>query len=300
MKVLNFGSMNLDYVYTVDHFLTKGETQAATGRTTYTGGKGLNQSVALARAGVFVYHAGNVGAGGEVLLRELAESNVDTTYVRRQDDLPTGHTVIQIDREGDNCILVFGGANRSVTKEQVDENLEAFGEGDFLLLQNEINGLQDIMAAAANRGMRIFFNPSPMDESIFALPLETVDTFVVNEVEAAALTGADPEEPAAEAEQILHSLLEAYPDSTFVLTLGEEGAWYADRETRVFQPAYREVAVDTTGAGDTFLGYYVAGLLRGDTPAEALDLASRAAAICINRPGAAPSIPVLKEVEAFQ
>lgn len=294
MKVLNFGSMNLDYVYHVDHIMERGETQKAESRKVFAGGKGLNQSVALGRAGAFVNHAGNVGPDGQRLLKMLAEANVDTTLVRRLQDEPSGHTVIQVDRNGDNAIMVYGGANLSVTQEQIDDTLAYFGEGDILIIQNEVNGLKEIMAAAANQGMRIFFNPSPVDDDMMSLPLETVDTFILNEVEGAALTGVAADEPV----DMLDALTDASPNAHFVLTLGSRGAMYADANDRFRIDAIPVEVVDTTGAGDTFLGYYIAGLLEGKTPEDAIILANRAAAIAVTRPGAAPSIPMRAEVEA--
>ncbi len=294
MKVLNFGSMNLDYVYHVDHIMERGETQKAESRKVFAGGKGLNQSVALGRAGAFVNHAGNVGQDGQRMLKMLAEANVDTTLVRRLPGEPSGHTVIQVDRNGDNAIMVYGGANLSVTQEQIDDTLAYFEEGDILIIQNEVNGLKEIMAAAANQGMRIFFNPSPVDDDMTSLPLETVDTFILNEVEGAALTGVSADEPV----DMLDALTEASPNAHFVLTLGSKGAMYADENDRFRIDAIPVEVVDTTGAGDTFLGYYIAGLLEGKTPEDAVILANRAAAIAVTRPGAAPSIPMRAEVEA--
>lgn len=293
LKILNFGSMNIDYLYEADHIAAPGETVRAFSRKRKPGGKGLNQSVALSRAGVFCYHAGNVGLEAEMLLDELADANVDTTFVRRLKDTPTGHTVIQIDREGQNAILVFGGANLQVTKEQIDETLSFFGEGDLLLLQNEINGLQDIMAAANNRGMRIIFNPSPIDDDIVSLPFETVDTLVLNELEAAALTGLSPDQHSA----MLQALLETYPDCRIVLTLGPAGAMYADASDRFRIDAVPSEVVDTTGAGDTFLGYYVAGIVEGMSAEESIILANKAASLAVSRSGAAPSIPFRAEVD---
>lgn len=294
MKVLNFGSMNLDYVYTVDHIMQKGETQKAESRKVFAGGKGLNQSVALGRAGVFVNHAGNVGDDGLPMLKMLAEANVDTTLVRRLKEEPSGHTVIQVDRNGDNAIMVYGGANLSVTQEQIDDTLAYFEEGDLLIIQNEVNGLKEIMAAAANQGMRIFFNPSPIDDDMMSLPFETVDTFILNEIEGSALSGVSPDEPV----DMLDALVEAYPGAHIVLTLGEKGAMYADETDRFRIDALPVEVMDTTGAGDTFLGYYIAGLLEGKTPENAVILANKAAAIAVTRSGAAPSIPMREEVDS--
>lgn len=152
MKALCFGSMNIDYVYSLDHIVGLGETIFSTGRETFAGGKGLNQSVAMAKAGLPVWHAGICGTGGELLIDTLRENGVDTSLIRREDS-PPGHTVIQVDARGQNCIIVYGGTNRRVTPEYIAEALSGFGEGDMVLLQNEVNRLGEIIDAAdAGRG----------------------------------------------------------------------------------------------------------------------------------------------------
>ena len=138
MKVLNYGSLNYDFVYQVDHITEAGETQASEKRETFCGGKGLNQSIALAKAGAEVFQGGTVGADGQMLLDELNKYGVDTSFVRKIDG-ETGHAVIQVDRNAQNGILLFGGANVRQTKHEMNQALDAFGQGDFLLIQNEIN-----------------------------------------------------------------------------------------------------------------------------------------------------------------
>lgn len=294
MKVLNFGSLNLDYVYKVDHMVCRGETETCQSRSTYYGGKGLNQSIALSRAGATVYHAGNIGSTGLVLLRELENSGVNTRYVKVLEDVPTGHTVIQNDREGDNCILLFGGANRCVTAEQVEEVLEGFSAGDWIILQNEINALDLIMDKAHEKGMVLVLNPSPADERLKDLPLGDVDWFVLNEIEAEQLTGTSSEKP----EELITALRARFPSAKIVLTLGSDGAMYADGQTVLRQGIYKTTTVDTTAAGDTFTGYFIAGIIQGDSPADALDRAAMASSICVSREGASPSIPALQEVKS--
>ena len=144
MKVLNFGSLNLDYVYSVDHMVAPGETLASSGMNTFCGGKGLNQSIALAKAGVDVYHAGMIGEEGDILLKACKEGGVNADYIK---SIPgkSGHTIIQVDKNGQNCILLYGGANRSITKEYVDEVLAHFEKGDILLLQKAIYMLDYII-----------------------------------------------------------------------------------------------------------------------------------------------------------
>ena len=133
MRVLNFGSLNIDYVYTVSHIVQPGETLSADGRATYFGGKGLNQSIAIAKAGVPVFHAGKVGADGGGLLSECRKYGVDATYIETSDG-ETGHTVIQVDRSGQNSIVLFGGSNRAITHAQIGRVLSQFSAGDFLVL----------------------------------------------------------------------------------------------------------------------------------------------------------------------
>ena len=165
VKVLNFGSLNLDYVYQVDRFVRPGETLAVRSLEVKCGGKGLNQSIALARAGAQVSHAGCIGAGGESLKALLEENGVNSDFVMSVPETQ-GHTVIQVTPEGENCILLYGGSNRCVTPRQIEDTLRRFGPGDYLVLQNEIN-LQDyIMKKASEKGMVILMNPSPCNEKL--------------------------------------------------------------------------------------------------------------------------------------
>lgn len=298
MKVLCFGSLNIDYTYKVDHFVKKGETLSSESLQVFCGGKGLNQSIALAKAGVDTYHAGAVGEDGVFLLEELQKAKVDTGCVAVRQDVRTGNAIIQNDREGDNCILLYGGANQAITKEQVDAVLEHFVSGDFLILQNEINEIPYIMEQAHRKGMKIALNPSPMNEKIFRLPLETVDYFLLNEVEAGQILG-DTEEKETDGAGLARALLDKFPKAAVVLTMGGDGAVYMDSKETIIQPVYKVHTIDTTAAGDTFTGYFIGGLLRGDSVRKAMDMASRAAAIAVTRQGAAPSIPLLSEVEQF-
>lgn len=299
MKALCFGSLNIDYTYKVDHFVQKGETLSSESLQVYSGGKGLNQSVALARAGVETWHAGAIGEDGRFLLEELQKAGVNTDCVAVLADVRTGNAIIQNDREGDNCILLYGGANQAVTREQVDEVLAKFSDGDFLVLQNEINELAYLMEQAHGRGMRIVLNPSPMNEKILSLPLDIVDYFLLNEIEAGQILGKDVSN-GFEGRALAEELRVRFPKAAVVLTMGGDGAIYMDETETVVQPVCKVQAVDTTAAGDTFTGFLIGGLLRGGSVREAMDLASRAAAIAVTRQGAAPSIPSLEEVERFQ
>jgi ribokinase len=294
MKILNFGSLNIDNVYKVDHMVRKGETLLSSGREVFTGGKGLNQSVALGRAGLNVFHAGSIGTDGVFLLDELKKANVDVSNVTVLPDTPSGHTIIQNDNDGDNCILLFGGANQAITKEQVDRVIAGFDAGDYLVLQNEVNELAYIMTKAREAGLKIVLNPSPMDEKIAQLPLSCVDLFMLNEIEAGQLTGC----VSGEADDLLKGIKDKFPGASVVLTLGADGSVYSDGEKTVRQGIYKVKAVDTTAAGDTFTGYFLAGMLTGKSVEESLSQAARASSITVSRAGAAPSIPTKEEVEA--
>lgn len=288
-KILNFGSLNLDYVYAVDHMVQPGETLAASTMETFCGGKGLNQSIALARAGAEVYHAGLIGEEGEILRKAVADSGADTSCIETIAG-KSGHTIIQVDQNGQNCILLYGGANRSVTREFVDRVISKFDRGDILLLQNEINELSYIIDKAYERGLEIILNPSPYDQNLEGCDFGKISMFLLNEIEGEQITGV------CKPEEILDELKERFPGVKVVLTLGGQGAVYQDQERCCRQGIYQVEAVDTTGAGDTFTGYFIASMLQGKEPQQCLTLAAKASAIAVSRAGAAPSIPEREEV----
>lgn len=293
-KVLCFGSLNIDYTYKVDHFVQKGETISSQGLQVFSGGKGLNQSTALAKAGVEIYHAGAVGRDGEFLLEQLRDVGVHTENVAVLTEVRSGNAIIQNDAEGDNCIILYGGANQAVTREQADAVIGKFSEGDYIILQNEISELAYIMETAHKKGMRIVLNPSPMNDKILALPLEKVDLLILNEVEAGQILDTDE----TDGDVLMEKLLKRFPEMKFVLTLGSQGSIYGDKRQKIKQSAYRVKAVDTTAAGDTFTGFFIGSLVRGLSVEQAMDIASRASAIAVTRSGAAPSIPTWDEVES--
>ena len=289
MKVLNFGSLNIDYVYTVDHIVEGGETILSSKSETFCGGKGLNQSIALAKAGVPVYHAGLVGEEGDFLLDICRKYGVDTTYIKK---LPAkgGHAIIQTDKDGQNCIILYGGTNQMQTREYIDEVLGNFESGDYIVLQNEINLLDYVIEKASERGMKIVLNPSPFDSKLDACDLKKVDWFILNEIEGGQFTGC------MQADDIMASLTERFPGAKFVLTLGENGSVYFDGKEKVSQEIFKVEVVDTTAAGDTFTGYFLASVIAGKSMQDALKLAAKASSIAVSRPGAAPSIPSVDEV----
>ena len=263
MKVLNFGSLNIDYVYSVDHIVQGGETILSEKVETFCGGKGLNQSVALANAGIPVYHAGLVGTEGDFLLDTCRKYGVNITYIKM---LPYkgGHTMIQVDKNGQNCIILYGGTNQMMTKEFMDDVLEDFAEGDYLILQNEINLLDYLIDRAYEKKMKIVLNPSPYDKKLEACDLKKIYLFLLNEIEGEQFTGS------AEPDKILDYLAKEYPQSRFVLTLGSNGSIYFDGKEKIRQDIFPVKPVDTTAAGDTFTGFFLASLFRGEDVQTAL------------------------------
>lgn len=291
MKILNFGSCNIDLVYGVDSIVRAGETISAFSMNQYPGGKGLNQSIALARAGANIYHAGCIGTDGEFLRKLLSDSGADTTYLHTV-DARTGHAVIQVDKTGENCIFIYGGANAMITVEQVDSVLSEFDCGDFLLLQNEINHIEYIIKKAHKRGMNIILNPSPFNAVMENIDLNNIAYLILNETEASRIAGTnDPQEFAA-------WLAAHYSSLKAVLTLGKNGCVYIGDNSLIYQPAFEVKAADTTAAGDTFTGFFIATLCGNMKIHDCLRIASAAAAISTLKEGASPSIPTINEVDS--
>ncbi|QAT41760.1 ribokinase [Aminipila luticellarii] len=291
MKILNFGSLNIDWVYNVDHFVKPGETLSAISVERFCGGKGLNQSVALSKAGASVFHAGGIGSDGVFLKERLEESHVDARFVKEL-EVPTGNAFIQVDKTGQNCIILFGGANQEITKDYAEEVIKNFERGDILVLQNEISALNEIVDMAYERGMQIVLNPSPMNEKVLALDLEKITYFIMNEIEGEAITGnKNPEE-------ILDSMIKQYPHSKVILTLGDKGSRYAEGAVRLACGSYEVEVVDTTSAGDTFTGYFISALAEKMEISRALERASKAAALAVSVKGASNSIPLPEQVDS--
>lgn len=291
MKLLDFGSLNIDHTYQLPHLVRPGETLASDSYHKSDGGKGFNQAVALAKAGQEVYLAGAIGQDGLFLRDYLQELGVHTEHLCVL-DAPTGHAMIQLDTEGQNCIILFGGTNGMITEAMIDEVLADFGAGDYLLLQNEISHVDSIICAAHAKGMHIILNPSPMSPELLTWPLELVEWFILNEIEGADITGK------TQPEEMLDELLRRYPACHVVLTLGERGSVYADATQRMDQSIVSAHTVDTTAAGDTFTGYFIHALLQGEAIQQALKTAACASAITVSRPGAGRSIPAAEEVQA--
>lgn len=291
MKVLSFGSLNIDYVYSVEHFMKPGETQASYSLDIFCGGKGLNQSIALSRSKAQVYHAGAVGeSDSAMLINALESAGVNTKYIKRVKG-NSGHAIIQKDITGQNSILLFGGANQQTSVEYIKEVLSNFENGDFIILQNEISCIKEIMEEAYVRGLKIVFNPSPMNSEVLKYPLNNVEYFILNEVEAREIIESEED-----GEELIKAVANKFPNAKIILTLGEKGAFYHFKDIQLKHNCYSVEVTDTTAAGDTFLGYFIGSIAKEYGVEEALELASKAAAISVTRLGASTSIPELDEV----
>ena len=290
MKILNFGSCNIDYVYSLDHIVIPGETLSSNSLELFPGGKGLNQSIAAARAGATVFHAGCIGNDGQMLKSILTESGVDTSYLYEL-DLKNGHAIIQVSNKGENSIFLYPGSNAMVSKELIDKVLLNFSKDDILLLQNEISNVPYIIDKAYEKGMKIAFNPAPFTENLKLIDFKKLCYLILNETEAMGFTGySDPIES-------IEYINNHFASLKVILTVGKDGCIYIDNCNVKKQPAFKVKVKDTTAAGDTFIGYFLAGICNGLSTDNSLKRASAASAIAVSKMGAAPSIPYLSEVK---
>jgi len=290
MPILNFGSLNIDHVYRVDTFVLPGETKHTKSYAIHSGGKGLNQSIAAARAGSQVFHAGIAGRDGGFLVEMLQTAGVNTSLMQSSPEV-SGHAIIQVADSGQNCILLYGGTNQMLTEDYVDRTLDEFGNEGFVLLQNETNLVGAIIEKAARKGLKVALNAAPYSEAVNTYPINHLDWLIVNEVEGAGIVGG------AADESLLQRLAERFPQAGILLTLGSRGAQCFRDGHYASICSCKVQAVDTTAAGDTFSGYFLSGVMQGLSLAETLRLATVASALCVQRPGAANSIPTRAEVE---
>lgn len=284
MAIYNLGSINIDHSYRMDHLPAPGETIAARTLQTGLGGKGANQSIAIARAGGLVRHIGAIGPEGQWTVDRLAADGVDVSHVARG-EVPTGHAIIAVDDAAENAIILFPGANRQVTADQVGLALRQANPGDWLLLQNETSAGVDAARRARGRGLKVCYCAAPFDPEAVRDILPFTDLLSVNEVEEAQLRAALPQG--------------ALDGIDLLVTYGSRGAAYIAGAAATRVDAFKVAPVDTTGAGDTFLGYALSGIDAGQPLDAALTRASAAAAIQVTRPGAAEAIPMGGEVDTF-
>jgi ribokinase len=292
MKVLVYGSINIDLVYHVDNIVAPGETGTATALVQSAGGKGANQAAALAKAGLDVYLAGKVGGDGGFPLELLKSYGVNTDHVSTGGSR-TGQAIIQLDKTGQNAIFCLRGGNNEITPDEIGRTLDAFGSNDMVVLQNEITNVDEIILGAEKKGPRICLNPSPYTRTIEKLPLDKVNVFFINELEGAAMAGISSPESYW---TILDAIVGRFPDAEIVLTAGKKGAFYAYKNDRESAPIVEVPVVDTVGAGDTFSGYFIAARARNFPAKRSLELASKAASVAVSRPGAMASVPLADEV----
>ncbi len=289
MKVYNFGSLNIDHVYEVAQIVKPGETISSFGYEKLIGGKGLNQSIALSKAGMTVSHLGAIGKDGRFLVEVLKENQVETDLIFEL-EAPTGHAIIQLDEAGSNSIVLFPGANHQVTKSYIDKMLATITSHDIILLQNEISNIDYIINRASELKIPVALNLAPVTKEALNYDLSKLTYLIINETEGNALTNETDEKI------IGQNLVEKYPNLRVVLTLGESGSIYFYQDEVIVQEAYLTEAVDTTGAGDTFTGYFLAILLKENDIKLALKMASIASSLAVMTKGAANSIPELKMV----
>lgn len=290
MPILNFGSLNIDHVYRVDTFVQPGETKHSKAYMINSGGKGLNQSIAAAKAGSQVFHAGLAGRDGGFLVDKLQAAGVDTSLMQASTEV-SGHAIIQVADSGQNCILLYGGTNQMLSQAYIDQTLDGFGNEGLVLLQNETNLVGEIIEKASKKGLKVAFNAAPYSDQINTYPINLLNWLIVNEVEGAGIVGREVDD------NLLQRLSERYPSAGILLTLGSRGAQCVQNGHYASVGSCKVQAVDTTAAGDTFSGYFLYAVLEGLSLAETLRLATAASALCVQRPGAADSIPTRSEVQ---
>ena len=287
MKILNFGSINKDFVYLVENFVQSGQTISSKKYEVFLGGKGLNQSVALAHSSANIYHAGCINKNDDSIIIQLNKWGVNTDNIIKVED-PTGHAIIQVNDNGENSIIIHGGANHSISSEQIENTLNKFKSGDILVLQNEINKIEEIINRGYEIGMKIFLNPAPFTKEIINYPLQKLDTLIFNESEGFGLSSGEQDKT-----KILKYLSKKYPSTKLLLTLGKKGSIYIYNNKVIEIPANKVNSVDTTAAGDTYIGYFISSYYKNNEVKESMEIASKAASISTTKIGGAISIPKL-------
>lgn len=288
MTIFNLGSINADVFYTLPRLVGPGETLAANSIYEGLGGKGANMSVAAAQAGADVRHIGAVGIDGGWAIDRLAGYGVETQHIQLSQE-KTGHAIIMVDGAGENAIVLYPGANQTITERSISAALDTGSEGSALLLQNETNAQVFAAKEAKGRGMRVAYAAAPFDAKAVEAVLPYLDFLILNEIEAGQLEKAIELKP------------QQLPVSDVIVTLGAKGCrWYANSAGIETQFSAIPVdPVDTTGAGDTFTGYVLAALDSCAEMPDAISLATTAAAIMVTRKGTADVIPTIDEVLAF-
>lgn len=293
MKILNFGSLNIDIFFRVENIVKPGETISAKSIEKRPGGKGLNQSVALSKSFENVYHAGSVGDDGVFLIDYLKSENINTKYIKKSDKL-TGNAIIQVDDKGENSIVLYKGANFDNDKKFIDEVLKDFSKDDILLLQNEISSMKYLIDKAYEKGMKIVLNPSPITDEIKEFDFNKIDLLLVNEIEAKDIANKD------NIDESINYFMATYPNINLIVTLGSKGSIFVNKNEKIKQEGIKVESVDSTGAGDTFTGFFVSYFYQGKNVRDCLKFASLASALSVTKSGASISIPSLCDVKEFE
>jgi len=300
-KVVILGSLNVDTILRIKRVPQPGETLQMNDRSSAAGGKGANQAVAAARAGAETSFIGQVGNddAGKFMIESLKDDQVDTSGINVDSGSGTGSAYIFLDENGQNSILVYGGANQKVTATEVHNGAKQIKNADFVVTQFETPQLAAIEAfkLAKEAGAMTILNPAPASEMLPEL-LELSDIVIPNETESASLTGIEVTDEASMMANA--AAFEKMGVKNLIITVGSKGAFYSTEDGRHdFVPAFKVKAIDTTAAGDTFIGA-LSSQLKTDLSniKEALTFAQRASSITVQRLGAMPSIPTKAEIEA--
>lgn len=287
MAIWNLGSINADLFYAVPHLPRPGETIAATAFQRGLGGKGTNISVAAARAAARVHHIGAVGPDGAWATERLLEYGVDTRLIATV-EAPTGHALINTDASGENQIVIFAGANQEIGLQAVQAALSGAAAGDWFVCQNETNAQKEAAQLAKALGQKVAYIAAPFEAQAVSAVLPFLDLLILNEIEAHQLTEATGKS------------LQALNVADVIITQGASGCVWVRDGNETHYPALPVEPVDSTGAGDTFAGYVLACLDRGQQMPQAIQTAITASAIMVTRYGTADVIPDLKDIEDFK
>ncbi|MCF2948396.1 ribokinase [Paraglaciecola aquimarina] len=292
MAIINIGSVNIDHVYQVEHFVQPGETLASSDYQRLLGGKGANQSIALAKAGAEVFHVGKINEHDSNFKQSLIRDGIDCKYLECIES-PSGHAIIQVTPSAENAIVLFGGANQEISENDIMKSLDGAKSSDWVLTQNETSCVEQVLTLAKDKGLKVAFNPAPMTDSVNSLPHDCINLLIVNEVEASEISG-----------QTTLDQMEAYFRQNWshcevLITMGKAGVRMLKADKSIDVPAFDVNAVDTTAAGDTFIGYFLAAYSGHCDAKTALVRACAASALAVTKEGAAQSIPTAQEVDRF-
>ena len=299
-KVTVIGSINLDTNLRVAQMAKPGETIHAKEHYSAAGGKGANQAVAAARSGCAVSFVGAVGndAPGKEMLALLEKENINLDGVKEVTDESTGQAFITVDDSGQNSITIYSGANYAFDQDDIEQNSDLIAASDFVVAQFEtpIEATIQGFKIAHQNNAKTILNPAPAITEIPAELLQVTDIIIPNETEAATITGVEvvDEKSAKKAADKLHEL----GVSAVIITIGNKGAFYDFQDKQGLIPAFKVKAVDTTAAGDTFIGA-MTSILKPDFSnlSDAITFANKASSLTVQRYGAQPSIPTKAEVE---